>query len=211
MLPHLMSRALTARIALTRLPRIALVLLCAAAPRLALAQTFQLSYPAGANAGPITGRAFLFVARTDKEEPRLQSGPMRQSEPFFGVDVDALAPGKVVTIDRTTLGFPVASLKDIPAGDYFVQGMLLPYTKFERADGHTIWAHMDAGDGQRFNRSPGSLVSEVRKVHIDPAGGTAVTLSLAKTLPPIAKPAETEWVKRFQITSKLVSAFWNHD
>src|SRR4029453_16101906 len=157
MLPHLISRALAARIALTRLARIALVLLCAAAPRFALAQTFQLSYPAGANAGPITGRAFLFVARTDKEEPRLQSGPDHESEPFFGLDVDALAPGKAVTIDPNVPGFPVASLAKLPAGDYSVQGLLLPYTKFTRSDGHTIWAHMDAGEGQRFNRSPGSL------------------------------------------------------
>src|SRR5678816_1156562 len=77
----------------------------------ASAQTFQLSYPAGANAGPITGRAFLFVARIDKEEPRLQSGADRESEPFFGVDVEALAPGKSVTIDPTIPGFPLASLR----------------------------------------------------------------------------------------------------
>ncbi|HEX5075818.1 MAG TPA: hypothetical protein VFW03_21580, partial [Gemmatimonadaceae bacterium] len=90
MLPSsLVSFAIAARVDLTRLARATPLLLCALAPRLALAQTFQLSYPAGANAGPITGRAFLFVARTDKEEPRLQSGPDRDSEPFYGVDVDA--------------------------------------------------------------------------------------------------------------------------
>ncbi len=92
------SRALASRAARRRLTRLALlassILSCIAAPRLARAQTFQLSYPAGANAGPITGRAFLFVARTDKEEPRLQSGPDRGSEPFFGVDVEALAAGQ---------------------------------------------------------------------------------------------------------------------
>jgi hypothetical protein len=68
----------------------------------------------------VTGRAYLFVARTDEEEPRLQSGAQRSSEPFFGVDVDALAPGKVVAITPATPGFPLASLRDLPAGDYFV-------------------------------------------------------------------------------------------
>ena len=188
----------------------ALLLACAAAPRLALAQTFQLSYPASANAAPITGRAFLFVARTDKEEPRLQSGPDRESEPFFGVDVDALAPGKTVTIDPRVLGFPVASLGQLPAGDYYVQGMILPYTKFARSDGHTIWAHMDAGEGQRFNRAPGSLVSDVRKVHIDRTTRPVISLALTRTLPTVATPGETEWVKRVKITSKLASAFWGH-
>ena len=189
---------------------VALALACVAAPHQMLAQTFQLSYPASANAGPITGRAFLFVARTDKEEPRLQSGADRGSEPFFGVDVAALAAGKTVTIDPTVPGFPVASLNRLPAGDYFVQGMILPYTQFKRSDGHTIWAHMDAGEGQRFNRSPGSLISEVRKVHIDPAKKTTVSLPLARVIPPVPAPTETEWVKRVRITSKLASAFWGH-
>ena len=138
MRPYLFSRTFAVRIALNRVSLAALGIGCAAAPRLALAQTFQLSYPAGTNAGPITGRAFLFVARTDKEEPRQQSGPDRDSEPFYGVDVDALTPGKAVTIDPTVPGFPVASLSKLPAGDYYVQGMLLPYTRFKRSDGHTI-------------------------------------------------------------------------
>jgi len=209
MLAHLISVALAARVARTRLSRVAFVMLCVAALAPANAQTFQLSYPASANAGPIAGRAFLFVARTGKEEPRLQSGADRESEPFFGVDVDALAPGKSVTIDPDVPGFPVASLAKLPAGDYYVQGLLLPYTRFKRSDGHTIWAHMDAGEGQRFNRAPGSLVSEVQKVHIDPARKTAaVSLSLTKTIPAVAAAQETEWVKRFRITSKLASAFW---
>jgi len=211
MLPYLTSRALTARVALTRLSRAALLsIVCTAAPRLAVAQTFWLSYPAGAHAGPITGRAFLFLARTDKEEPRLQSGADRGSEPFFGVDVEALPPGKAVNIDWNTPGFPVASFKELPPGDYYVQGLLLPYTKFTRSDGHTIWAHMDAGEGQRFNQSPGSLVSAVQKVHIDPTKKAMYTLSLTKTIPPVASLPETEWVKRFRITSKLASTFWGH-
>jgi hypothetical protein len=187
-----------------------LVLACVFVPSTTLAQTFTLSYPAGTHAGPITGRAFLFVARTDKSEPRLQSGSSEGSEPFFGVDVDALAAGKPVTIDPTVPGFPVESLKRLPAGDYFVQALLLPYTRFARSDGRTIWAHMDAGEGQNFNRSPGSLVSEVRKVHIDPARTTTVSLSLARIISPVPTQTETEWVKRVHLTSKLASAFWGH-
>jgi hypothetical protein len=150
------------------------------------------------------------VARTDKEEPRLQSGADRESEPFFGVDVEALPPGKAVNIDWNTPGFPVESLTKLPPGDYYVQGLLLPYTKFTRGDGHTIWAHMDAGEGQRFNRAPGSLVSEVQKVHIDPTKKAMYKLSLTKTIPAVPAAQETEWVKRFRITSKLASAFWGH-
>ena len=204
---RLSAHARAARAALVRVP---LLLASVAAPNLARAQAFELSYPASVHAGPITGRAYLFVARTDRQEPRLQSGAQRESEPFFGVDVEALAPGKAVTIDPKVLGFPVASVEKLPAGDYFVQGLILPYTQFKRSDGHTIWAHMDTGEGQRFNRAPGSLVSEVRKVRIDPARKATIELSLTKVIPPISKPTETEWVKRVRITSKLASAFWGH-
>ena len=186
------------------------LLVSAAAPIVLGAQTVRLSFPASVHAGPITGRAFLFIARTNESEPRRQAGSSLGSEPFFGVDVSALKPGDAVTFEPTVPGFPVASLSRVPAGDYFVQGMILPYTQFARSDGHTIWAHMDAGEGQRFNAAPGSLVSEVQKVRIDPAQKAALSLSLTKVLPPVARVEETQWVKRVRITSKLVSAFWNH-
>jgi hypothetical protein len=194
----------------SRVRHLAAMLACALAPLVAQAQTFRLSFPASARTEQVTGRAFLFVARTDKPEPRQQSGSFRESEPFFGIDVTSLRPGATVPFDASVPGFPVSSLDKLPAGDYYVQGMLVPYTQFKRADGHTIWAHMDAGEGQRFNASPGSLVSEVQKVRIDPTRKTVVSLSLTKVLPPIARVEETPWVKRVHVTSKLASAFWNH-
>ena len=176
----------------------------------AQAQTVRISFNSAARSEPVTGRAYLFVARSDKSEPRRQSGSFRESEPFFGVDVDGLKAGESVTFDASVPGFPVASLDKLPAGDYFVQGMIVPYTQFKRADGHTIWAHMDAGEGQRFNASPGSLLSEAQKVHIDPARKTTLSISLTKTLPEVARVKETPWVKRIHLTSRLASAFWNH-
>ncbi|MCC7002051.1 MAG: hypothetical protein IT357_07835 [Gemmatimonadaceae bacterium] len=174
-------------------------------------QTFHLSFDRTTHAAPITGRAYLFIARTDRTEPRLQSGARRTSEPFFGVDIAALRPGERVTFDKSVLGFPLRSLAELPKGDYFIQGLIVPYTQFKRADGHTIWAHMDAGEGQRFNAAPGSLVSEVVKVRIDPAARAPIALRLGKVIPPIATPAETEWVKRFRMRSTLASTFWGHD
>ncbi len=173
------------------------------------AQTFTVSFPTSASAGPITGRAFVFIARTDRTEPRLQAGARRGSEQFLGVDIEQLAPGASATIDPSTLGFPFASIRELPAGEYFVQGMILPYTKFARADGHTIWAHMDQWEGQRFNDAPGAIVSGVQKVRVD--GNARIALTVDRVLPPVKKIADTEWVQRFTMTSKLASAFWNHD
>lgn len=193
-----------------RLTHVLTVVALLATPRAVSAQTFHLSFPSQASAEPVTGRAFLFIARTDRTEPRRQSGASRGSEPFFGVDVEGLRPGEVVAFDASVPGFPVASLAELPAGDYFVQGLILPYTRFARSDGHTIWAHMDAGEGQRFNNAPGSLVSAVQRVHIDGSAGAAVSLTLDKVLPPVEPIADTDWVKRFRITSRLASAFWGH-
>ena len=201
---------MTDTISTARYLRCALVLVGLLNAHAGRAQTVRLSFPATARSEPVTGRAYLFIARNDKSEPRRQSGSFRESEPFFGVDVDGLKAGESVSFDASVPGFPVASLDRLPAGDYFVQGMIVPYTQFRRADGHTIWAHMDAGEGQRFNASPGSLLSEVQKMHIDPERRTTLSVSLTKTLPVVARAEETQWVKRIHITSRLASAFWNH-
>jgi hypothetical protein len=207
-MPH-SHRALTARHLLNALPTALASLLPLAAASPAAAQSVTLTLPAASATAPVTGRAFVFVSRTDRTEPRLQAGARRGSEPFFGVDVEQLAPGGRVRLDASVPGFPVASLAQLPPGEYYVQGLLLPYTKFARADGHTIWAHMDAWEGQRFNDAPGSFVSAVQKVRI--SANTTLELPLARTLPPVPKLADSEWVQRFTITSKRVSAFWNHD
>ncbi|HEY0928544.1 MAG TPA: alpha/beta hydrolase-fold protein [Gemmatimonas sp.] len=173
------------------------------------AQTFSIAFTPSASATPITGRAFVYIARSDRTEPRLQAGARRGSEQFLGVDVEQLAPGAAATIDQSTLGFPFASLKELPAGEYFVQSIVVPYTRFARADGHTIWAHMDQWEGQRYNDAPGTIVSAVQKVRVD--GSTRITLTADRVLPPVKKTADTEWVQRFTMKSKLASAFWNHD
>src|SRR3546814_1365119 len=58
--------------------------------------------------------------------------------PAFGVDVEHLAPGGTVTVDAKADGFPFG-LDRLPAGDYTVQAVLIPYTRAKRADGHIIW------------------------------------------------------------------------
>jgi hypothetical protein len=171
---------------------------------------FELSFPPSVHGEAITGRAFIMVSKTDSREPRLQAGSWMRSVPFFGLDVHDLEPGESVVIDDTILGYPLKSLNDIPAGDYYVQALMNIYTRFERADGHTIWAHMDQWEGQQFNRSPGNLHSKVQKVHIDPAEGYTIELSMDQVIPAIEIPEDTEWVKRIKFKSELLSAFWGH-
>ncbi|NOT59900.1 MAG: hypothetical protein HOP19_06705, partial [Acidobacteria bacterium] len=188
-----------------------LALLALPSGHTAAAETkFEISYPAALDGGPITGRVFVIVSKTDRTEPRLQAGSYNASVPFYGLDVNALKPGEGAVIDAGVLGYPVESLSQLPAGEYFVQALLNVYTQVRRKDGHVIWVHMDQWEGQHWNRSPGSLVSEVQRVQLDPAKGFNVKLNLTQKLPPVVVPPDTAWVKRVKIQSKLLTEFWGH-
>lgn len=169
---------------------------------------FSLSFPAAAHAAPITGRLFVIVSRGADPEPRFQTHPFGQGVPIFGLDVSQLAPGQPATIDASVPGYPLNSITDIPAGDYYVQGVLNVYTEFHRADGHVIWAHMDQWEGQQFAESPGNLYSAPQRVHIDPRAGGTIALSLTQVVPPVEPPPDTRWVKHVKIQSALLTAFW---
>jgi Putative esterase len=114
-------------------------------------------------------------------------------------------------IDATTRGWPLESIAQLPAGDYTVQAVLNVYTTFHRADGHTIKAHMDQWEGQHWNRSPGNLYSEPQKAHIDTAISAPIRITLNKQMPPLAIPADTQYVKRIKFRSDLLSKWWGHD
>jgi len=171
---------------------------------------FEISFPSSVLPEEITGRVFVMITKDEKREPRLQAGSWSRSVPFFGLDVESMKPGEVAVIDESILGYPLKSLSEIPPGDYYVQGLVNIYTQFHRSDGHVIWAHMDQWEGQRFNRSPGNLHSEVKSVHLDPSSGYTIELILDKVIPPVEVPEDTKWVKRIKIQSKFLSEFWGH-
>jgi hypothetical protein len=105
------------------------------------------------------------------------------------VDVDALAPGRPVIVDDTAFGWPVRSLKDIPAGDYWVQALVNRYETFHRSDGHVVKLPMDQGEGQHWESKPGNLYSKPVKLHLDPARGGEIAISMDQQIPPIAPQA----------------------
>ena len=169
---------------------------------------FQVSFPTSVHASPITGRVFVALAKNAAPEPIDQAGSWSGQTPFFGIDVNQLAPGNPAVVDSSVLGYPANSLADVPAGDYYVQTLLNIYTEFHRSDGHVIWAHMDQWEGQQFNRSPGNLISDVHRIHLDPAAGYDVPLELSKVIEPVVVPSDTAWVKRIKIQSQLLTRFW---
>ncbi len=169
---------------------------------------FEITVPADVHAQPITGRVYVIISRTEGPDLRDWIGSWEQETPFFGSDVSALAAGHAAVITSSTLGYPRRSLKDIPAGDYYVQALVNLYTEFHRADGHVIWVHMDQWEGQQFNQSPGNFYSDVQKVHLDPSAGYTVKLEARHVIAPIQSPPDTKWVKHIKLQSKLLTQFW---
>jgi hypothetical protein len=167
---------------------------------------FEISFPTAVHSAPLTGRVFIMISRDAQREPRLEVG--RVGVPFFGRDVEKLAPGQSAIIDGSDLGTPVESLSQIPAGEYTVQAFVNVYTEFHRADGHVVWMHDDQWEGQHWNRSPGNLYSVPKKITLDASQGYRVPLVCDRVVPPIAAPPDSEWVKRFRIQSPLLSKFW---
>ena len=167
-----------------------------------------VSFPSERAVAALDGRMLLMLSTDASDEPRFQIGDSATTQQIFGVDVDGLEPGVDAMFDASVLGYPLASMKDVPPGDYWVQALLHRYETFHRSDGHTVKLPMDRGEGQHWNRAPGNLYSTPRKIRIDPAQDELIRLSLDSEIPPIEPPQDSKYIKHIKIQSKLLSEFW---
>ena len=168
---------------------------------------FEISFTSDAHADPITGRVYVILSKNDRREPRFQTG-YTNGVPFWGKNIETLKPGDSSVLDGAVFGFPLQSINDIPPGEYFVQAFINIYTEFKRADGFTLWMHNDQWEGQRWNRSPGNLYSDVMNVNIDPTESKPIRLVCTNVIPEITMSADTKFVKRVKCQSKILSDFW---
>lgn len=181
-----------------------LLLVAFAAP--VFAQTISVSFPAAQSAKALDGRVLLLLSNDPSEEPRNQIDDTMKSQMVFGVTVDGWKPGEPLTIGDNAKGYPRASLKDVPAGDYNVQAVLNIYETFHRADGKTIKLAPDRGEGQHWNLAPGNLYSKPIKVHI--GSSAPVALSLDQIIPPIKPEPDSKYIRHIRIQSALLTKFW---
>jgi Putative esterase len=183
---------------------LALVLLV---PVAAAAQSFTVTFPSELSAQPLDGRLLLVLSTDSSDEPRNQIDDTPRSQIVFGLTVDGWKPGQPAKFDETAWGYPIRSLKDLPAGDYFVQVVLNKYETFHRSDGKTVKLHMDQGEGQHWNISPGNLYSKPQKMTVK-HDGRPIAVALTEVIPPIAVPADTKYVRHIRIRSEVLTKFW---
>lgn len=167
-----------------------------------------MSFPKRESSSPLDGRMLLLISKDESREPRFQIDDGPNCQQVFGIDVDGLQPDSDAIFDAQVFGSPLGSLKDVPRGEYIVQGLLHRYETFHRADGHAVRLPMDRGEGQHWNIAPGNLYSTPRKILIDPSSEETIRISLDQEIPPIPPPQDTKYIKHVKIESRLLSKFW---
>src|ERR1700761_3329830 len=160
----------------------------------ASAQTFRINIDAALKEPQLDGRLLLLLSKTDKAEPRFQVNDSYNSQLIFGMDVEGWKPGTTQLMDVQTIGYPVDRLKDVPAGDYYVQVLMHKYETFHLKTGQTVKLPMDRGEGQHWNMAPGNIYSTPVKIHFDPAKANEIQLTITKTTPPIKQPQDTKYI-----------------
>jgi len=169
---------------------------------------FAIFFPAERSKTALDGRMLLMISKSGDSEPRFQISDGATTQLIFGIDVDGLQPGQEAAIDASAFGYPLQSIAEIPAGEYYVQALLNRYETFHRSDGHTVKLPPDMGEGQRWNAKPGNLFSTPLKVAIDPAKKDIIKIALDQEISPIEPPKDTKYIKHERIQSKLLTDFW---
>ena len=106
--------------------------------RAAEGPSFKVSFPKTRSEKPIDGRILLVLSTDPSDEPRNQINDTPKTQMLFGLDVDGMQPGETKVVDSSADGYPIKRLRDVPAGEYYVQVVLHRYETFHRADGHTV-------------------------------------------------------------------------
>ena len=176
-------------------------------PFAAAAQSFSVTFPKEVSAQPLDGRLLLVLSTDPSDEPRNQIDDSPRTQMVFGLNVEGWEPGQPALVDSTAWGYPIRSLNSVPPGEYTVQAVLNRYETFHRGDGKTVKMHMDQGEGQHWNSSPGNLYSKPAKITVKP-GGASIALSLSEVIPPIPTPADTKYIRHIRIQSEALTKFW---
>ena len=173
---------------------------------------------------PVTGRAYVVLSRDGEREPRTQTGV--RGVPFWGMGVRELAGGEEVVLEpggNGVLGYPLGSLKELPAGEYTVQAFLNVFTTFRRSDGQVLEMHLNSGAGQSPWRAPGNAMSEARRVSIDPSRNEVLRFEINQVIPPVEPvpeggslqqgnpPDQGDLIRFVKIRSEALSEFWGQD
>ena len=188
---------------------VAALVAAALAPFTLVAQAprFEVIVDPATRSAPLTGRLVVVVSKLAQPEPRMLIAP--QGAAMFAIDLDQLRAGQPAVVDaKSALGYPVP-LASLPPGDYYAQAIVNVYEQVKRADGKTIWVHINDGTQEVMQIAGGNVYSDVQKIQVGSTGtGPTVKLRINKVIEAQPRPQDTEWVKHVRIQSQKLTAFW---
>ncbi|MCU0383835.1 MAG: hypothetical protein MUF68_07180 [Cyclobacteriaceae bacterium] len=168
---------------------------------------FSITYSQALTDQAQDGRLLLLLSTDSTAEPRFQISDDLKTQLVFGIDIENWPSGSQQIIRNNAFGYPIQHLKEIPAGDYYVQALLNRYETFTLKNGKTVKLPPDRGEGQQWNEKPGNFYSKPTKVSIHKTGET-ISIELTESIPPIEEPKDTKYIKHIKIQSKLLTEFW---
>jgi len=169
---------------------------------------FIINYPAQDRNGLVEGRVLLLLSKNNDKEPRFQISDNSGTGFVYGIDAIGEENPKGIKIDKNIFGYPIPSINDIPADEYWVQGLIHKYETFKLKTGHQVKLPMDRGEGQQWNSAPGNYYSVPKKIKLDPRVGGRYNIILDQEVEPVEIPEDTDYVKHIRIQSKLLTEFW---
>ncbi len=169
---------------------------------------FKVSFTKELSEQAQDGRLLLMLAKNDKAEPRFQINDGLTTQLVFGIDVEGMQPGQEITInDENAFGFPIQSVNNIPAGDYFVQALINRYETFHLKTGHTVKLPPDQGEGQQWHSKPGNFYSKPVKISLKKEGET-IKVMMDQKISEVKDPTDSKYIRHIKIQSKMLTEFW---
>lgn len=142
--------------------------------------------PKVAGETPPSGRLLIALHSGRGQPSYSNTGP--PGGPLLGTDVADWKAGTSITLDHTSLFFPLKSVDLLPTGDYSVQA--------------TFCTNRDLS----VPNAPGNCYSALTRVRLDSASGTTVELTLNQTHRD-DKPADTKTTRYIHHPSPLLTKF----
>jgi hypothetical protein len=181
----------------------------------------QFSVPSLSSAGRI--RVFL-------QRPGLPTSPLygltddSDTNQGFGFDV-VPTDTNVFSLPAEALGFPLASISEVPPGIYDIQAEVVLYETVSREglpDTQLPTSCVSkAGNNGSYERPDGTIVSDVQQLVIDSNGGGAAKVLIGNTIPDstptspgcagLGDGVDSDNIKTVRLRSTLVSDFYGKD
>jgi len=98
----------------------------------------EVTYDPALGTEGFDGRLLIMITKDTITEPRFQINDTDQTGIIIGKDVQQWVPNTSISFSKQTLAYPIETLADLEAGDYFVQALLHKYETFQLVNGHTV-------------------------------------------------------------------------